>query len=425
MLSLYNAFMKAIEKLFLWLLHTKLSHCLSEKNKILKFARGQENLIEKIRQETCSCDGEIVWIHASSFGEFQVIRPIISQFKDKGFTVLMTFFSPSGYEIMQNQMKQKAHLDYVYYLPWDTKSNAKTFLEAVNPQKAIFVISEYWLNYLEELKNRNIETYFISSVIHKDSYLLKWYCKPIRRVLKTVTCIMVTDEDSKSCLEKDGFKNVRVMGDPLFDNAINVAKMSYTNPVIERFCATSPNIFVVGSISERHDLELATSLANTHRDMKFIMVPHEICEENLNEIKFHLDGRTELYSDCTESTDFSHIQTLIIDFMGALAHIYRYGQFCYVGGGFTPYLHSVLEPVVYGIPISFGPKIHRKIAAQQMIRLGIGRKVSTKAEIGNWLVELKSNPKLRDETRRKASAYVSGHAGATQKIVSCIMDRNG
>lgn len=424
MLSLYNVVMKVVEKLILWLLNTKLSHWLSSKNKVYKFAKGQEGLVERIRQETCSCKGEIVWIHASSYGEFQVVRPIIGQLKDHGFVILMTFFSPSGYEIMQNQMMQRARLDFVYYLPWDTKSNAKAFLDAVNPRKAIFVISEYWLNYLNELNRRQIDTFFISSVIHEDSYLLKWFCKPVREALKSVTCIMVTDDDSKLCLGKAGFDNVCVMGDPLFDNAANVAKTPYTNHTIERFCATSSAVFVVGSISDKHDLELACSLANTHRDVKFIMVPHEISEENINEIKYHLDGRAEIYSDCTESTNFTNIQTLIIDFIGSLAQIYRYGQFCYVGGGFTPYLHSVLEPVVYGISTSFGPKFRRKIAARQMIKLGIGRNVRTKAELGKWFVELKNNPKLREEIRQKASIYVAAHVGATQKIVSCIIDKS-
>ena len=420
MLFLYNTVMRIAEFLFLHILNKwPFRNNLSEK--VSKFVQGQDDLLLRAREEMDYCHDNVVWVHASSYGEFQVISSVIRQLKSKGYIVVMTFFSSSGYEILRSQKSSGSDVDHVFYLPWDTKGNAKAFLDIINPKMAVFVISDYWLNYLTQLSERQIPTFFVSSVVHPDSYLLKWYGRPMLKALKKCTCMMVLDEESKQCLEKEGFKNVVVTGDPLFDNAARIAQTPYSDAVIERFCHDAADVVVAGSLSDKHDLELVSSLANRNADVKFIIVPHEISKEKVDEIKDHLDHRGVAYSECTTATDLDDVQVLIIDFMGALARIYRYGRYAYVGGGFTPYLHSVIEPVVYGVPLSFGPRIERKTAARQMMELGIAKMVTTSDELAEWLGELRRQPALMTQVKQSADDYMQRHIGATERILSNII----
>lgn len=221
-----------------------------------------------------------------------------------------------------------------------------------------------------------------------------------------------------------GFADVTVTGDPLFDNALSIAQMPYTDDIIERFCsAANGEVLVAGSISDTKDLKIVSSFANTHRHIKCIFVPHEISEEKLNEIKYHLDGWAELYSDCTPETDFSKRQVLIIDFIGALSRIYRYGRWAYVGGGFTPYLHSVIEPVVYGLPVAFGPRIDRKVTPQQMMDLGIGKMVKSAKEFSLWMDYLLSNEHEMGRIKQVATEFANHNGGATKRVVQIINEK--
>lgn len=399
--------------------HTSI--CSSHKSKLKSFADGQHKILQSIRKSMEGCKKETIWIHVSSLGEYAVARPIIKQLHLENRKIVLTLFSPSAYEVLGERNKKEDEADYVFYLPWDTQSNAKRFLDIVHPSKAIFVISEYWINYLRELNRRLIPTFFVSSLIPHNSYLLKWYAKPIRNAIPKQTGFMVLDEESKNNLSRIGFGNVNILGDPLFDNALNIARMPYTNDIIERFCSSAKGgVLIAGSISDIKDLKIVSSFANTHRNLKCIFVPHEICEEKLNEIKYNLDGWAELYSDCTSQTDFSKRQVLIIDFIGALSHIYRYGKWAYVGGGFTPYLHSVIEPVVYGLPVAFGPCIQRKITPQQMMNLGIGKMVKTPKELSSWIDYLASDEQKMARIKQTALEYAYSNAGATKRVVQCI-----
>ena len=256
-------------------------------------------------------------------------------------------------------------------------------------------------------------------LVGNQSYLLKWYGKPIRNALASVHTFMVQDENSKSNLAKIGYDNAVITGDPLFDNAIAISKEPYHNDIIERFCTTAKEIFVAGSISDSRDLALVSHLANSNPDVKFIVVPHEISEEGLNEIKYHMNQKTLQYSECDEKTDFTGTSVLIIDFLGALSRIYRYGSWAYVGGGFTPYLHSVIEPVVYGIPVAFGPRIERKQTAKQIIKLGIGHIVSSKAEIKSWFKSVRDHDRL-SAIQKLASEYVESNSNVTDKVVQVL-----
>lgn len=381
-----------------------------------RFVMGQQGLTAHIATTMASVEGRLCWVHCASLGEYGVARPVIRQLRAEGMTVVLTFFSPSGYEVIQGRSDAA---DYVFYLPVDTRSNVSQFLDAVKPQRAVFIISEYWMNYLRELHARRIPTFLVSALIPSTSYLLKWYARPIRRALRAMTTFMVLDEDSKENLAKTGFDNCVVTGNPLFDNALQTAQAEYRNPVLERFCADCDEVFVAGSISDAHDLDLVTQLANRHPEMKFIMVPHEISEYSLNDLSNHCDGLSVRYSECKEDSDLNRVQNLIIDYVGDLARIYRYGKYAYVGGGFTKYLHSVIEPVVYGLPVAFGPNIQRKATPRQMTALGIGAVVTTADELHQWYAEVAALSYA--EVSRKARDYAVRNGGATQSITNIIL----
>ena len=387
--------------------------------KLLKHVMGQQGLFDTVGAAMSGNKKDVYWFHAASYGEYNVIRPVIKQLRHDDVCIVVTFFSSTGYEMLSSLNQRTHEVDHVFYLPLDTPKNAKRFLELLRPKKAVFAISEYWMNHLHELKARHIPTYMVSMLVGDDSYLLKWYGFPIRKALRAIRTFTVLDEQSKRNLSSIGFTNVVVTGDPLFDNAIAIAREPYHNAIVERFCAGSRHVFVAGSISDKKDLDLVAALANSNRDVKFIVVPHEIGEESLKEIVGQMEGMTLLYSEYSGTTNFEDVQVLVIDFLGSLARLYRYGSWAYVGGGFTPYLHSVIEPVVYGIPVAFGPRIERKRTPQQMISIGVGGMVETEKDIMEWFDGVRE-PRVLEAVRAKAEAYVNSNANATNRVVERI-----
>lgn len=385
-------------------------------NKLKKFAEGQCGLLERIKEEV-SRDENVVWIHASSLGEFGVTRPIVNELKKRcDCTVIMTFFSPTGYEAL---IKHHPNVDAVFYLPLDTPQNAKEFLDAVHPQKAIFIISEYWINYLSELKKRHIPTFLISAVIRRDSIFFKWYGRTFKKLLDAFTHFIVLNESSVENLNRLGYFNVTLAGDPLFDNALTIASTCWRNPVLDKF-AKEGELFIAGSVSDKKDLELVCSLANRYRDVHFVIVPHEISRERLLHIKYCLDGNALCYSECLDDTDFSTTQVLIIDFLGALAYLYRYGKWAYIGGGFTPYLHSLIEATVYGLPVAFGPVIHRKAIASELIDLGVGTVVRSNKDICKWFETLRTDEDKMQKIKDTAIKYSMSNGGSTSSVLQLL-----
>lgn len=387
-------------------------------SKFKKFVLGQKNVFKEIRKKYPHEEKkECIWIHAASLGEYGVARPIIKRLKaEKSCRIILTFFSSTGYEALKDNHPD---IDDVFYLPLDTRKNVNRFLDLIQPDKALFIISEYWINYLSELKRRNIPTFLISAIISEKAPFFKWYGGLYRSVLDAYTHIFVLNESSKTNLNSLGYTRVSVSGDPLFDNTIAVAETLYSNPIIEAF-VKGKKTFIAGSISDEKDLSLVCSLANHNKDIRFIMVPHEIHSNLQQEYAQRIGGKVVCYSDCDETTDFSSTQVLVIDFVGALAYLYRYAQWAYVGGGFTPYLHSIIEATVYGLPVSFGPKIHRKTTPLELIRLNIGTIVQCEKDIISWFDFLRSDPEMEAEIRHKALRYTKENGGATTHIINLI-----
>lgn len=415
-----NAIYDICWKIIFWGLKTiNKCHLIKRGSKLQLFICGQKDIFTRI--ETLLNGNHtkpILWVHASSLGEYNVASPIIKQIKAYNkYKIFLTFFSSTGIEVLG---KKHSDVDFVEYLPIDTRANAKRMIKTIRPVKAIFIISEFWPNYLYELKQNNIPTILLSGLIKAESPAFKFYGGLIRRSLNCFTEFMVLNEESKNNLATIGIHNVMIIGDPLFDNAVTNSQTSYTNKIIESFVSHG-NIFIAGSISDKKDLKLVSHLANKHRDIRFLIVPHEISEEKLNETRAQFKGETLCYHECDENIDFANTQILIIDFLGALPYLYRYAKWAYVGGGFTPYLHSVIEATVYGIPVAFGPQTKRKITPMQLIQLGIGCKVRNFREIDKWFTRLKNSPEKLDRIKNQANKYVKHNIGASEKIVSFII----
>ncbi len=391
-------------------------------SKFIRFARGQRKAIAEAGESLSHLDRKkpTIWIHAASLGEFGIARPIIRLLKNGcDCNIVVTFFSPTGYEALS--IKNCEDVDCVLYLPFDTNVNVKRFIDMLKPDCAVFMVSEYWHSYLFQLHKRGIPTYLVSSVIRPDSPFFKWYGDLYRKSISYFKEIFVLNEDSREQLGKLGIKNVTVNGDPLFDNVILVANTPWEDKVIKNF-AQGHQIFIAGSVHDDEDLKMVTALANRHPDTKFIIVPHEIKASTLRHLEDGIKGKLKFYTQCDLETDFSNTQVFVIDFVGALAYIYRYATWAYIGGGFTKLLHSVIEPAVYGLPVAFGPNVKRKVVTQQMIKLGIGRITATIDELDSWFTNLKDNPSRLKEIANLSAAYVSKNAGATRRVVNQIKE---
>lgn len=389
-------------------------------SKFVRFTRGQQSVLAEVSKvaEILDPNRPTVWIHASSLGEFGIARPIIRLLKTEcDCNIVVTFFSPTGYEALSPCLPEG--VDAVLYLPFDTKPNIRKFLDSLRPACAVFMVSEFWPNCLHELQRRAIPTYLVSAVIRPDSPFFKWYGSLFRKSIRCFTRIFTLNEDSRSRLEKLGLKNVTVNGDPLFDNVSLVAATRWSDEIIGHF-ANGHKVFIAGSLHDDEDLELVTNLVNRHPDTRFLIVPHEISPAIIRHLEEKIVGKTVCYSQCTPSTDFTDTQVLVIDFVGALAYIYRYATWAYVGGGFTRLLHSVIEPAVYGLPVAFGPNVNRKPVTQEMIELGIGTVTSTPEALDGWFSNLKDKPEKLREIAGKAAVYVNRNIGAAARVVNQI-----
>lgn len=410
--------MTLIEWLIRLLNATRLVRLLPRDNKTRKFIEGQHGLIDRL--DAIAGGERPVWVHCASLGEYGVARPLIEELRRRtGCRVLLTFFSSTGYEAL-TQGRVPSVADCVSYFPIDSRRGAEAFVRRVNPRAAVFVISELWPNMLRVLQSAGVPAYLVSAMVRADSPVLRWYGGRYRRWLRRFRHIMVLDEHSKELLQGIGIDHVTVTGDPLFDNAVAVSQQAYSNAVIERFCRMG-RVMIAGSISDDNDIELVTHVANQNRGGRFLFVPHEIHEHALARLRHGLKGRSLLYSECTPETDLADVQVLIIDFVGALSRIYRFCSYAYVGGGFTPYLHSIIEATVYGLPVAFGPKIGRKQTPRQLMELGIGTVVTSAAELDAWYKSLRGNDEALQTIREKAEAYTQRNSGVTAHVADIIV----
>jgi 3-deoxy-D-manno-octulosonic-acid transferase len=386
--------------------------------KAKKWLKGRKRLLKNIKSTTGGEQSKIVWVHCSSLGEFEQGRPVMERIKLKGQShkILLTFFSPSGLEVKRDYKGA----DYIFYLPMDSKKNARDFLSIISPSVVIFIKYDYWYHYLNEIKKRKINCLLISAVFRKDQLFFKWYGGLQRKMLHCFTRIFVQNKESKQLLETIGIQNCTVSGDTRFDTVIEVAEKFGPIPLIEKFIGDDKCI-VAGSTWKADEEALQKVLTELNNsNLKLIIAPHEIHEGRLDELKklFPQSIRfSELISNQAPTTSI----ILIVDNIGMLSRLYHYSYISYVGGGFTKDgVHNVLEAAVYGRPVVFGKNYKKYKEAIDLIECEGAKSFSDKEELYQILTTLLND---EDDYKLKCQAsknYVLENRGATEKVLHYI-----
>ena len=388
-------------------------------NKAKLFSQGRKGLLKKIAAEV-DHSAPIVWFHCSSVGEFEQARPLIEWYKENAtnYKILLTFFSPSGYEMRKNYPLA----DWIYYLPVDTASNARKFLDAVKPEKAVFIKYEFWYNYLNELRKRGIKTYIVSAIFREEQVFFKPWGGLFRKMLSSFTALFVQDELSGKLLESIGIKdNVIICGDTRFDRVNQITASSKEFPAISKFSKDSFTI-LAGSTWPPCEEILAATVKNFSK-VKLVIAPHEIHKEHIAKILETFKGyKLVKFSDIKDESDprLETSNVLLIDCMGILSSIYRYGDFAYIGGGFGVGIHNILEAATYGIPVAFGPKYQKFKEARDLVALQGATSVRSQEEFYALLDKLVKNKPVREERGKVCLDYVKKNLGATEKIIGII-----
>jgi len=391
------------------------------------FSKGHAGLIARIRSRI-DRDAPIVWFHCASLGEFEQGRPIMEAYRNQMPThkILLTFFSPSGYEIK----KDDPVADWIFYFPMDTCRNVRRFLNAVAPCKVIFIKYEFWYNYLKALKKRGIPTYIVSANFMDSQPFFAWYGAFFRRMLRTFTLLFVQNPESKALLSRIGFTNVVVAGDTRFDRVWARAQSDCSLPVVDAFLHnqgqevnSGQEICVAGSTWPRDESLLCQAL-KAHPSLKLILVPHEVDAGHIGRImEQFVDFCPVRYSQCSDTNNFlTASRVLVVDSIGLLSLLYRYGSMAYVGGGFEQGIHNTLEAAVYGVPVVFGPNYTKFNEAMDLIRLGGAHCVRSGQELMACFDRWIADTQARREEGAICLRYVKEHTGATQVVLQQLMN---
>jgi 3-deoxy-D-manno-octulosonic-acid transferase len=384
--------------------------------------KGRKSIFQKIRKNYQPNGKHNIWMHCASLGEFEQGRPVIKKLKQAypELQIVITFFSSSGYEIA---IKNK-EFEQVYYLPIDNPSNARKLLSILNPDLILWVKYEYWYYYLKEIKKRKIPLLLISGVYEKNKIFFKWYGSFYREMLQSFSHFFLQNEISGKVLEKLIDKEkITITGDTRCDRVINIAENYEEVPGIALFCGTS-KVIVAGSTWEDDEIEW-THFVKTYTEINFIIAPHEVEPERLNELKEEFPNCI-LYSDwmqtsSQEAETIKRSNCLIIDSIGLLSRLYKYATITYVGGGFGyDGLHNILEAAVYGKPVIFGPEYEKNFEAKEMIECSGGISIENALELEKVVTELLTDD---NEIRRRGDAaknYIYRNSGASEKICSYI-----
>ena len=376
---------------------------------------GRKDIFKRMA-EVISPEDKVVWIHAASLGEFEQGRPVIEKIREQQpeYKILVTFYSPSGYEIRKNY----AGADYIFYLPIDTPGNAKKFLDVAHPEIAIIVKYEFWLNLLSELKRRGVRTYLISAIFRRNSIFFRSYGSIWRQALDSFEQMFVQNEESKELLHEIGFDNVVVAGDTRFDRVAEIARNVKKVPIVERFKGDSP-LFVAGS-TWGPDEEILQTLINDNPQIKFVVAPHEMENSRIERIIAQTKGGAVRYTQCNEVSDFSKTQVLILDTIGILSSVYGYATWSYIGGGFGVGIHNTLEAATFGLPIAFGPNYQKFKEARDMVALGAATKVESAEDLSAWFAPLRDDKSALQRAGSAAKSYTQRNQGATSLIMKIV-----
>lgn len=388
--------------------------------KARKMIKGHKETYDILRKKV-DPRFQYIWFHAASLGEFEQGRPLIERLKQTypQYKVLLTFFSPSGYEVQ----KDYPIADIVCYLPFDKKRNVKIFLGLIQPKMVIFIKYEFWYNFVNQLYNRSVPVYIVSAVFRPKQAFFRWYGKTMQKVLHMYKRLYVQDTNSETLLKSIGITNVEVCGDTRFDRVIDVCKQSENIVLIDKFSdqakVTNHKILVAGS-SWPKDEDVFITYFNATPNLKLIIAPHEIDEAHLKYIEENLKRPYIRYSKAT-TEDMEKVDCVILDTMGMLSSVYRYGQVAYVGGGFgLSGIHNVLEAAVYSVPVIFGPNFKKYIEAIGIIEDGGGYSIADYEAFRGLMDEFMEYPETLKTAGEYAGKYVTTHAGAVDKIMQLL-----
>ena len=400
--------------IYIYLIGVAIASCFNKKVK--KMWAGERQAL-KVLREKVDPNARYIWFHAASLGEFEQGRPLMEYLRKTHpeYKILLTFFSPSGYEVRKNY----EGADIICYLPLDTIRNARRFLRAIKPVMAFFIKYEFWYNYLHILQHRGVPTYSVSSIFRPDQIFFQWYGKGYGRVLKCFTHFFVQNIESKNLLAKLDIHDVEVVGDTRFDRVLQIKEASKQLPIVEKFTENASKVFIAGS-SWLPDEEVFLKYFNLHKDWKLIVAPHVIGEDHLAQIFELLKGRRVVrYTEATEE-NVKDAEVLIIDCFGLLSSIYHYGTISYVGGGFGVGIHNVLEAAVWDIPVIFGPNNKRFQEAQGLIMTGGGFEINDYQSFCDLMMRFETDEKFLQTSKKHAGEFVKGRAGATEKIMGSL-----
>lgn len=386
---------------------------------------GRRGLLEKIEHDFArgrESNERVVWIHAASLGEFEQARPIIERLREEravndptspDMRIVVTFFSPSGYEVR----KAYPHADHILYLPMDRPGNVRRFLDAVCPDVAIFIKYEFWLNYLDDLHRRNIPTYLVSAIFRPTQIHFRPWGRRWRKALRNYATIFVQDEASRRLLESAGCRRCVVSGDTRFDRVASIARAAKRIEAIEHFRGDYP-LFVAGSTWAK-DETLIIELANRHPAIRFVIAPHEIDDRRIAHLEHsivHGALRYTRYNTKTAPT----AQVLILDTIGLLSSAYGYARWAYIGGGFGVGIHNTLEAATFGLPLAFGPNYRKFREACDLISAGAATSITGIEELEAWFAPLVNDTQEWQKASSSARRYTEEQCGATDAILSTI-----
>lgn len=381
--------------------------------KASKWVAGRQFVFAEIEQKLAGNQHPVAWFHCASLGEFEQGRPVMERLAQEypQYKIALTFFSPSGYEVRKNY----AGAHYIFYLPLDTAANAQRFINLINPRLAVFVKYEFWYYYLRELHRRRIPVISISAIFRENQVFFKPYGRFYRRILHLFTHIFTQNENSARLLRQFNINQITVAGDTRFDRVLQTAASAKNIPLVAAFKADEP-VFIIGS-SWPWDLDVLLPFVRQHLpDLRFIVAPHEIKSAEIDQLLQNFSGQAIRYSSANIAS-VANYRVLIIDNIGLLSSLYRYGAYGYIGGAFGKGLHNTLEAAVFGLPLFFGPAYEKFQEATDLVALKCAFPIQNTAELTARFNQLRANPAERTAIRERAEGYIQEQAGATEKIL--------
>ncbi len=383
-------------------------------HKAKQWVAGRKNIFRNLSEQLSNKREKRFWFHCASLGEYEQGKPVFDALKEKypDYKTLLTFFSPSGYEVL----KSKPEADYIFYLPLDGPLTARRFLNEVSPMMAVFVKNEFWHFYIRELRKRKIPLYIISARFRKGQIFFRWYGKFFEKMLRRASHIFAQDQRSLEIFYDSGLANITVSGDTRFDRVFQNFQRAKSFPEIEKFCE-GKKILIAGSTWEEDEKVISGFFESASVDWKLIIAPHDISESRLFAIEQKFQTKVIRHSTLK---NYNHQSVLLIDNIGMLASLYRYGHYAYIGGGFGKGLHNILEPAAFGLPVFFGPHYSNFPEARELVKMGTAFSVNSGVELNGKIAELENHEQLLQKIINGNKNYIQSNKGASAVIMNHI-----